>query len=193
MRTKITRLIEIDVDGVLLDPYPSAERYLAQQGYDVRFNQCSTYGLHELGKLREPTLKALTSPVVRKNSRLYPGADKFIKQLSVAASEFYWDVCLHTSEYNAECIPIKKKIIENIVSDMPVRAVIEVGDKHMFGNAFICIEDCADNLLRSPAPIKICRAQFHNENTSKEIFRTDKYDVMLSLIVNVMRRIERGI
>lgn len=191
VQKKLSKLIEIDVDGVLLDPYTPAEHYLMRNGIRVDFNKCSTYGLYELGVQRRSAIKALISSEVRRNSRPYPGAEQFLRQLAAIASEYYWQIVLHTSEFEEACIPVKAKLLRDLTKQLPAQAPVSgnivLGEKPMFANAFICIEDSVENLERSPAPVKICRSQFHNKGV--QFLRTDSYAVMIEHILHVMKDI----
>lgn len=193
MPTKVYRkLIEVDVDGVLLDPYTPAEKWLSAKGYDITFEKCTSYSLKELGELSKPAKTALIHPVVRSNSKPYQGAAKFLRQLAAMANEFYWDVVLHSSEFVIECVPIKNRLIDELIEGTPIHKHIELGPKHMLKDSFICVEDCLDNLHSSDAPIKICRKQFHNTAgyTDSDIsLYTASYDEMLDCILEVFKKV----
>lgn len=177
-------IIEIDADGVLLDVYTPAEEYLKNLGYDFCFERdITSYSMSELGEKREIVLKALTEPECRKAAFPYFGAQQFLKELSDFAKFRPVDIVIHTSEYNRYCVPIKKQILRQLIGPLPIKIDVCLGDKKMYPNSVLVIEDCLDNLDRSDAPYKICFAHSHNKES--QYFRTSDYGIIMDRIIEI--------
>lgn len=177
---KCKNVIEIDADGVLFDIYTPAEAYLCQMGIDFSFERdVRSYTMTELGDQRNIVLQSLTIPECRKGAILYHGAQKFLQDLTELIEGRPVEVVINTAEYDIESVSIKARLLENLIGSLPIQKKIVLGDKTPLANAVICIEDALPNLEYSKAPIKICRAQFHNHDCGEDIFRTSSYDEML--------------
>ena len=183
---KIKNIIELDVDGVLLDIYTPVEKYLSLCGIDFRFERdASSYSLDELGDLRNPVKKALTDADMRCRALFYDGAVDFLTALCQFADDNGLTVLLHTSEYNAASAAEKKKKLDYLQSKTHISFdyIIEKGDKIMLPNTLICIDDSVDNLKRSNAPIKILYAQFHNKEYPDDMIRVESYENLLAVLI----------
>lgn len=161
------RVIDCDVDGVLLDIYTPIEKMLSESGYDIKFERdCTTWGMQSLGEVRPLVLTAFTDPNIRAKAEWYPYAESMLMALSRFASQQGFRVILNTHETNPACADIKYTKCKSIISKLGVHNVginVQVGGKKaQLEDSKICIEDSLPNLIASPAYLKFLVPHKHN-------------------------------
>lgn len=161
------RVIDCDVDGVLLDIYTPVEKMLNESGYDIKFERdCTTWSMQSLGELRPLVLTAFTDPNIRVKAEWYSYAESMLMALSKFASQQGFQVILNTHEINPDCANIKYTKCKNIISKLGVRNIginVQTGGKKVqLENSQICIEDSLPNLIASPAYLKFLIPHRHN-------------------------------
>lgn len=158
-------IIELDVDGVLLDVYTPVEKYLASQGLYFSFkNSVRTWGMRETGNLRPVLLKLLTDAEIRKNADWYDGAVKFVDYMSKFCKRHDYKLVLNTHEFNYSAAQIKANKLEELKSavseDFDIN--IQCGPCKEMLNSYICIDDSLENICRSTAEYPLLFNSFHN-------------------------------
>lgn len=158
-------IIELDVDGVLLDVYTPVEKYLASQGLHFSFkDSVRTWGMKETGNLRPMLLKLLTDAEIRKNADWYDGAVAFVDYLAKLCKRHNYKLVLNTHEFNYEAAKVKVDKLEELKSavsdDFDIN--VQCGPCKEMLNSYICIDDSLENICRSTAKYPLLFDSFHN-------------------------------
>lgn len=172
------KIIECDVDGVLLDIYTPVEEYLNSPKVNYKFsfeNEVKTWGMTELGAKRYFVLEHLTNSVLRGRAKFYDGAVEFIRGICDKAKEKGYEVVLNTVESNSACAYEKNKLLVDFRAKVGRSFTINVQsykrNKEMLCSDIV-IEDSIPNIERSNARVKILKNMFHNR-TNYNIIKTD--------------------
>ena len=158
-------IVEIDVDGVLLDIYTPVENYLRQQGLQFSFvERVKTWSMKETGNLRPVLIKLLTDADIRKSANWYPGADIFVKELSDKCREMGYKLVLNTHEFNIPCANVKVEKLKELSEITGVEFVqnVQCGYRKEMLDSLICVDDSLENICRSPAKNPLLYNSFHN-------------------------------
>lgn len=160
------KILECDVDGVLLDIYTPAEIYFNNitDGNFKFANEVKTWGMTELGNRRGIALESLTNSEVRKGAKFYNGAVEFVRGLCTVTNDRGYEVVLNTVESNSQCAYVKNKILTNFMNEVGRHFTIniQVGRQKEMLISDIVIEDSIPNIERSTARIKLLKDMFHN-------------------------------
>ena len=183
-------IIELDVDGVLLDVYTPVEKYLASQGLYFSFkDSVRTWGMRETGILRPMLLKLLTDAEIRKNADWYDGAVNFVEYIARFCKRHNYKLVLNTHESNYAAAKVKLDKLEGLKKEVTEDFDINVQCspcKEML-NSYICIDDSLDNICRSTAKCPILFNSFHNtemyNGPRKGFKRVDTYAGVMGAVI----------
>ena len=159
------KIVEVDVDGVLLDIYSPVEQYLSKRGIPFSFeSNVITWGMTECGGLEKDLKKLLIDPKLRSESTFYPNAVQFVKDIATIAKDRNWRLVFNSHEFRKDTAKIKAKIIEDLISDNNLVAdyVVSCGVHKEMLNSHICIDDSIPNIEASKAKHRIIFGMFHN-------------------------------
>lgn len=183
-------IIELDVDGVLLDVYTPVEKYLASQGLYFSFkDSVRTWGMRETGILRPMLLKLLTDAEIRKNADWYDGAVNFVEYIARFCKRHNYKLVLNTHESNYAAAKVKLDKLEGLKSEVIEDFDINVqcGPCKEMLNSYICIDDSLDNICRSTAKHPILFNSFHNtelyNGPRKGFKRVDTYAGAMGAVI----------
>ena len=161
----ILNIVEIDVDGVLLDVYTPVEEHLRQQGLRFSFEKSvKTWSMKETGNLRPVLLKLLTDADTRKYATWYPGAVEFISVLADKCREQGYKLVLNTHEFNMPCANVKVEKLKELRALTGARFETNIQcsyNKEML-DSLICVDDSLENICRSPSKNPLLFNSFHN-------------------------------
>lgn len=167
------RLIECDVDGVLLDIWTPVEAYYRERGVHFSFEEeVKSFGMMELGNRRREVLNLLCDSEIRKRCTFYSGSDIFIAMLLGIAVQRRYSVVLNTHERDMAVAEVKRSLLvdfEGRVGRLLGRDVtgvlssnISIGGTKEMLNSYVVIDDAVPNLNRSKADYKLLFDRFHN-------------------------------
>lgn len=158
-------IVEVDVDGVLLDVYTPVEEHLRRQGLRFSFAESvKTWSMKETGNLRPMLLKLLTDADTRKYANWYSGADIFVKALSDKCNELGYKLVLNTHEFNIPCANVKAAKLKELKELTGAKFVsnVQCGYSKEMLDSIICVDDSLENICRSPSKDPLLFNSFHN-------------------------------
>ena len=167
------RLIECDVDGVLLDIWTPVEVYYREKGVHFSFEEeVKSFGMMELGNRRREVLNLLCDSEIRKRCIFYNGADSFIAMLVGIVRQRGYSVVLNTHERDKDVAEVKRNLLVAFEKRVGMLVGYDVsgvlgcnigigGTKEML-NSYVVIDDAIPNLKRSTADYKLLFDRFHN-------------------------------
>jgi 5'(3')-deoxyribonucleotidase len=166
------KIIEIDVDGVLLDLLNNTElKNMLKDAYPEYTEDCIRD--YDFGHLREEN--PLAHDIIRasfsnasyiRNIPMYDGVREGFERLVEMNG---LDICIHTLVTGSyDVMKARREWIEEFKGDMQIRYQIDHMHKQMFDRPFIVIEDSPINLANSNAIHKIMIAHNYNKQFSEE-------------------------
>lgn len=160
-------IVEIDVDGVLLDIYTPIELYLYVNGRSFSFSEkVKTWGMSECGYMYSKELKKLlVDPELRSQAQFYDGALDFVYEMDKYAKRRGMQVVLNSHEYRMDTAKVKQRILEGMISKCGFYDIlinISKGFSKEMLDSYICIDDAIPNIERSTAKYRILYGMFHN-------------------------------
>lgn len=191
---KMRKIIECDVDGVLLDIYTPIEVALEKRGTPFSFErEVRTWGMTECGG-RAKELKALLSdPELRSQSHFYIGAIDFLRNLNLICNNRGWVLALNSHEWRIDTANVKAQILDNLRLTYPylsnVCINISKGTKKEMLNSYIVIDDAIPNIEQSVATHRILYGMFHNtpmyNKIPKGAERIEGYESILQRVASL--------
>lgn len=188
---KVQKILELDVDGVLLDVYTPVELYLSLNGQNFSFAEnIKTWGMSECGPVVSKELKKLiVDPELRGQATFYNGAIDFLYEIYKYSKQKNMQLVLNSHEFRRDTAKVKQHIIENMLSTSGLSDIkynISSGLNKEMLNSYICIDDSIPNIETSKAKYRILYGMFHNTPTyniiPKGSERIEGYD-------NILRRV----
>ena len=181
------KIVEIDVDCVLLDVYTPVENYLRERGINFKFaDSVRTFGMKETGQLRSTLLHLLTDADMRRQAEWYNGAKSFVRFLSEYCKYHNYALVLNTHERNYAAAQVKLQKLEELQMETGAcfESNVQCGGRKEMLHSFICVDDCLDNICRSPAEHPLLFNMCHNTELyngyRKGIVRVNGYDGVIT-------------
>ena len=187
------KVIEIDVDGVLLDLLnnPDLKRMLSE-AYPEYTEDCIRD--YDFGHMREEN--PLAHAIIRssfsnakymRNIPMYDGVREGFERLVKMNG---LDICIHTLVTGGyDVMKARREWIEEFKGEMPIRYQIDHMHKQMFDRPFIVIEDSPINLANSNAIHKIMIAHNYNKQFAEnhpEIYVADSFNEATKIAIKLL-------
>lgn len=170
--------IEIDADGVILAIHTHINKYVQDlySGFDGD-KHISSWGMHELNnlhpELRSRILGLFTDVGFMSTVPVYLSSDIALHRLlDFCNYDSMLIPIINTHCYSQKIGRVRKRSLSAwlINNDIPIKVIVSVGyEKVMLNkNIIMCIEDNADNLIKSSAKIKCLVSRGHNRFITSE-------------------------
>lgn len=194
-------IVECDVDGVLLNIYKPIEDYLEYKGKPelrgFKFeDRVRSWGMQELGNLRKDIFELIKRPDLRAKAVWYYGAEDFLYNLYSICMEHNAVLVLNSHESSVDAGRVKLDLLVNLASRLGILPIINVqvsrGSKEML-KSYICIDDCVNNLLRSPASYKFVVSACHNRDLRNMEHNWGYYTNYNSMLMSVNSILEEQV
>ena len=190
----MNRIVECDVDGVLLDIYTPVEEALKRQGIEFSFkDSVKTWGMKEIGPLRNTIIPMLLDAELRSQAQWMTGAKDFVKQLSDLCEQLGYTLVLNTHERYYATAKVKLSLLQELAAETEVNFEINVqcGYVKEMLKSYICIDDSLDNIVRSKSKNPLLFNSFHNTELYNgyrcNIHRVDGYSGVLRAITDIQK------
>lgn len=188
-------IVEVDVDGVLLDVYTPVENYLKQQGLNFSFEKSvKTWSMKETGNLRPMLLKLLTDADTRKYAMWYKGAVEFVSALADECKKQGYKLVLNTHEFNIPCANVKVEKLNELreLTGADFETNIQCGYKKEMLDSLVCVDDSLENICRSPSKNPLLFNTFHNTELYNGVRKGFKRVYSYHDVIQDLKGINRG-
>lgn len=169
------KILECDVDGVLLNIWEPVEKVLQQRHRNCDFTfekYVTTFDMSELGVAKTEVLDLLLSAEIRSKAPFFQGAETFVKELCQLCEKNDMVLVFNTQEKTKQSGEVKRakmqEFLERVSTLYPYKEEsvyinVQVGGRKEMLNSFIVIDDAIPNLLLSEAKNKLLFDRFHNK------------------------------
>ncbi|MNL91106.1 5' nucleotidase, deoxy (Pyrimidine), cytosolic type C protein (NT5C) [compost metagenome] len=189
-----SNIIELDVDGVVLDIHNYIGSYVGHLVPNfIGDEQISSWGMSELTaihpELRGTIFKLFKDPRFMGSIPLFRDTIPSLRALYDLCSIKGLSICFNTN-VDSQCVGVRNNTLDSIikVTCMEANKVIQCNKDKVMLNSLVCVEDNAENLRKSSAPIKFLIRRGHNRTTTlKDIGKYEKGFIVPSMYHVVLK------